>query len=42
MAAHRRSSLKRDQLIEVDGAQAKKDEGLMAKLVDGFLSVLGK
>ena len=31
-----------DRPNEVDGAQAKKDEGLMAKLVVGFLSVLGE
>src|SRR6266540_2000789 len=41
-AAHRRSSPEHDRPIEVDGAQAKKDERLMAKLVVGFSSVLGK
>ena len=40
--SHRRSSSERDRPIEVDGAQAKKDEGLMAKLVVGFSSVLGE
>ena len=40
VVAHRRSSPERDRPIEVDGAQAKKDEGLMAKLVVGFSSVL--
>src|SRR6266540_2659397 len=40
--AHRRSSPKHDRPIEVDGAQAKKDKRLMAKLVVGFSSVLGK
>ena len=39
-AARWRSSPERDRPIEVDGAQAKKDEGLMAKLVVGFSSVL--
>ena len=38
--AHRKSSPEHDRPIEVDGAQAKKDEGLMAKLVVGFSSVL--
>src|SRR5438128_12206509 len=41
-AAHRRSSPERDRPIEVNGAQAKKDKGLMAKLVVGFSSVLGE
>ena len=41
-AARRRSSPERDRPIEVDRAQAKKDEGLMAEVVDGFSSVLGK
>ena len=35
-------SPERDRPIEVDGAQAKKDEGLLAKLVVGFSLVLGE